>query len=167
MALLWRLPLTRLAHIVQTMSKYNIYKNLFKKSLLQLMKCIYTYNFLVHIGSSPKALYASFKEIIQKLKGDCPVFGVLVVGETGTGKSALVNNLMGRAVVEEGDTLDSQTATITKHTLEVQGVTVALYDTPGLDDTRGTEDDAYLGKMKDILKGDTITGDLLFKVVRN
>ena len=133
--------------------------NLFKKSLPQLMKCMYmyTYNFLVHIGLSPKALYASFKGIIQKLKGDCPVFGVLVVGETGTGKSTLVNNLMGKYVVEEGHTLDSQTATITKHTLEVEGVTVALYDTPGLDDTRGTEDDAYLDKMKDILKGDTIS----------
>ena len=105
----------------------------------------------------PKVLFASFKGIIQKLKGDCPVFGVLVVGETGTGKSTLVNNLMGKDVVVEGGTFDSQTATITKHIVEVEGVTVALYDTPGLGDTRGTEDDVYLGKMKDTLKGDTIS----------
>ena len=130
---------------------------LFKKSLPQLMKCIYAYNFLIHIGLDPKALFASFKGIIQKLKGDCPVFGVLVVGETGTGKSTLVNNLMGKDVVVVGGKLDSQTATITKHIVEVEGVTVALYDTPGLGDSRGTEDDVYLDKMKDILKGDTIS----------
>ena len=110
--------------------------------------------FRVRVGSVSdlKALHAKFVDIIQKLKGDCPIFGVLVVGETGTGKSCLVNNLMGKNVVKEGDTLESQTSTISKHEVDVEGVPVALYDTPGLSDSRRDEDDAYLKKMKDILK---------------
>lgn len=115
-------------------------------------------NFLLHIDLEwdPKAFWASLIKLIQKLKGDCPVFGVLVVGETGTGKSTLINNLMGKKVVTEGDTLESQTATITKHELEVEGVQIALYDTPGLGDSRSDRDGEYLRKVEEILKSGVI-----------
>ena len=103
-----------------------------------------------------KAFWSSLIEFIQKIQGTCPVFGVLVVGETGTGKSTLINNLMGKNVVGEGDTLHSETATITKHKLDVEGVPVTLYDTPGLSDSRSDRDSDYLHQIKGILKSGDI-----------
>ena len=90
-------------------------------------------------------------ELIQKMKGECPVFGILVVGETGTGKSTLVNNLVGEDIVEVGYKYDSETAIISEHTLEIEGVPVALYDTPGLSDSRRDQDDKYLRNLKAVL----------------
>lgn len=85
------------------------------------------------------------------MKGECPVFGILVVGETGAGKSTLINNLVGEDIVDVGYNYDSETAKISEHTLEIEGVPVALYDTPGLGDSRGDYDDKYLRKLKAIL----------------
>ena len=115
-----------------------------------------TFLFHIDLKWDSEAFWASIVNLIQKLKGDCAVFGVLVVGETGTGKSTLINNLMGKKVVTEGDTLESQTATITKHELEVEGVQIALYDTPGLGDSRSNRDGEYLRKVEEILKSGAI-----------
>ena len=96
------------------------------------------------------------KQHLAKLKADCKVFGIIVIGETGSGKSTLVNNLVGKDVVEEGSTLRSETATIHKHEVLVEGVPVALYDTPGLGDTRGDRDAMYLRNIERIVKSGDI-----------
>ena len=96
-------------------------------------------------------LWKFINGVFSQLRQDCPIFGILVVGETGTGKSTLINNLMGRAVAIVGHTLQSQTLEVTPHKLSVEGVPVVVYDTPGLDDTREDDEEKHLGIMKDLL----------------
>ena len=97
-------------------------------------------------------IWLYIKQCFAKLRKDCKVFGILVIGETGTGKSTLVNNLLGKEVTKTGDKLESQTATIFRYMATVEGVDVAVYDTLGLGDSRGDCDAGYLQEMKGILK---------------
>ena len=75
-----------------------------------------------------------------------------MIGETGTGKSTLINNLLGRSIAPVGHSLESETLIVTPHEVSVEGVPVVVYDTPGLDDTRADEDEEkHLDIMKSIL----------------
>ena len=90
--------------------------------------------------------------VFSQLKKDCPIFGVLVIGETGTGKSTLINNLLGKEVAQVGHSMKAETLAVTPHEVAVEGVPVVVYDTPGLDDMRGEEDEEkHLEIMKSLL----------------
>ena len=56
---------------------------------------------------------------------------LVVIGETGQGKSTLINGLLGKEVANEGEDFDAGTAEIKYYTLDQNGVHVEIWDTPG------------------------------------
>ena len=69
-----------------------------------------------------------------KLQYECPELKLLVIGETGVGKSTLVNNLLGEDVADVGYSMTSATSAVNCHEGTIEGVPVKVYDTPGLAD---------------------------------
>ena len=65
---------------------------------------------------------------------------IFVTGKTGTGKSTLVNGIMGTAVCEEGHTLKPETTQVESFHLIKNGIKVIVWDSPGLQD--GTTDES-------------------------
>ncbi|KAL5516331.1 hypothetical protein EMCRGX_G001625 [Ephydatia muelleri] len=87
---------------------------------------------------------------------------ILVCGKTGVGKSTLVNSILGKDVVKTGgpgcrsqsqpgpfSSLSAVTADITRASGDVEGVTVTVYDSPGLQDGHG-KDESYLEKIREV-----------------
>ena len=73
---------------------------------------------------------------------------ITVVGKTGTGKTSLINGLLGKKLGKEGDTLSRGTTQVEKFESDIKGVAVTIWDTPGLQDGL-CKDDEYLQQMVD------------------
>lgn len=71
---------------------------------------------------------------------------IFVAGKTGTGKTTLINSLVGREVSPEGGTLDPGTTEAYEYRCKFEDIIVNVWDTPGLQDGYGRED-KYIGDI--------------------
>ena len=70
---------------------------------------------------------------------------ILVIGKSGTGKSALVNNMIGKKVAKEGDPPHAETTEVTEYVR----LGNHIYDSPGLQDGADI-DEGLKDKYKDV-----------------
>ena len=78
---------------------------------------------------------------------DSNSLNIMITGKTGSGKTSLINGLVGKKVGEEGFGLVRGTSHVEPKKVAIRGVAVMIWDTPGLQD--GTdEEDRYLAEMK-------------------
>lgn len=61
---------------------------------------------------------------------------ILVTGKTGTGKSALINGLVGEQVAREGAGLKGVTREVEEFKFEKNGIPFSVFDSPGLQDAK-------------------------------
>ncbi len=64
---------------------------------------------------------------------------ILVTGKTGAGKTTLVNAIIGADVEQAGESLDPETKEVREFQVDIDGVTVTVFDSPGLQDGTGNE----------------------------
>ena len=93
--------------------------------------------------------------IYKKLKSwheNSKSMNILITGKTGTGKSALINSIVGLEVSKEGNTLKPETKRIEYAIKQVGDVELLVWDSPGLQDGVRKEDQttAEAGYIHDI-----------------
>lgn len=103
--------------------------------MLRLLKILYFALYLISLvpGSSEATEPASVK--------------ILILGRTGSGKSTLINNILGRKIASVGHRPFPETSTVSEYKEVVHGVSVTVCDTPGLGDASGNEED-YMRKIQ-------------------
>lgn len=82
---------------------------------------------------------------------------IFVTGKTGTGKSSLINGIVGRCVADEGNTLDPSTDKVTMYQYVVDGIEVNVWDSPGLQDGTNRESEYIEDIKRNCTKGDNST----------
>ena len=100
-----------------------------------------------HLSSSfLQHLSVGIREQLEQWLSSSNELSIFVSGRTGSGKSSLVNALLGAKVAEEGAEPDPTTAEVTCHEGSVSGVRVKVWDSPGLQDGT-TNEELYLNDI--------------------
>ena len=84
---------------------------------------------------------------VQEWMQSSKTLDILITGKTGSGKTALINGLIGRKVGEEGEELTRMTTHVDAKEFSLNGMEAKIWDTPGLQDDTD-EEDRYLDEMK-------------------
>ena len=103
------------------------------------------------------------QSVIKSIYSHCTDLNILVVGTTGSGKSSILNALVGSEVFKEGDTLDSCTEHIVPQKTESLN-SLRVWDSPGLLDGKNC-DSKYLKQIDSILEKFQ-PGDLILFCIR-
>ena len=74
---------------------------------------------------------------------------IVVVGESGQGKSSLINGLLGEEIAKESDDLEFATESVDRYQYEQNGVHVVLFDTPGFGVGDDEEEAETLRKIRE------------------
>lgn len=82
---------------------------------------------------------------------------IFVTGKTGTGKSSLVNGIVGRRVADEGGTLDPSTDKVTRYQCVIDDIVVNVWDSPGLQDGTNREPEYIEDIKRNCVKDDNST----------
>ena len=88
---------------------------------------------------------------------------IIVIGETGQGKSTLINSLVGKKIAEEGDFLEPGTEHIKYYSLTQNTVNVQIWDTPGFGYDNPEKD---MQMMEDLRNSDCYPHDLALFCIR-
>ena len=83
----------------------------------------------------------SFEELVRDLaqKSGRRVINILATGKLASGKSALINGLIGEEVAPESESLDQETREMKKYSRNIDGIMFNVWDSPGLE--ANTEDE--------------------------
>ena len=99
------------------------------------------------LESSSSNIVEKFQALIKASLGGHKELRLLVTGKTGEGKSSLVNGIMGGKVAVEGASSTRCTTQVIEYKAQIEGVPITLFDSPGLQDRTGNEDE-YIADMK-------------------
>ena len=99
---------------------------------------------LTESASNEESLQAKFEESLKKIGSKLTV---LCIGPIGVGKSTLLNGVMGEKIFEVGERLERGTTEVERHTFTKNGITMTLWDTPGLEGSQN--DEKYLKEIKE------------------
>jgi len=97
--------------------------------------------------------YANLQDLKRQFREWCgqqdrKTLSILITGKSGTGKSSLVNALVGEPVAEVGRNKVHCTDTVTAHKIDIESVEIRVWDSPGLLDDDEGNDERYLAEMK-------------------